>query len=239
VPGSHSIVRPIVALADEAHGPLPAILLALTVVSGIVDAASYFLLGHVFVANMTGNVLFLGFALAGASGFSLPSVMLAVAAFALGAAVGGRIAARAEHRGRGLFTVVLLEAALLVAAAVIGARARVPVSGWPLYATIGPMAMGARNAVVRWVAVPDLTTTVLTMTVTGIAADSPAGAGAQTRLWRRLMSVAAMLAGGLVGTLAVLRGSTLALVVPPLVLLAVCVGAGLSARSRAAWTRAR
>lgn len=56
-----------IAPRDEADGPLPAILLALTVVSGIVDA-SYLLLGHVFVANMTGNVLVLGFALGGPAG---------------------------------------------------------------------------------------------------------------------------------------------------------------------------
>ena len=46
-------------------GPLPPLLLALTLVTGLVDAASYVNLGHVFVANMTGNVVFLGFAIAG------------------------------------------------------------------------------------------------------------------------------------------------------------------------------
>ena len=55
----------------ERHGPLPPLLLGLTAVTGLVDAFSYLVLGHVFVANMTGNVLFLGFALAGAPGFSI------------------------------------------------------------------------------------------------------------------------------------------------------------------------
>jgi uncharacterized membrane protein YoaK (UPF0700 family) len=50
---------------DRSHGPLPALLVCLTVVTGLVDAFSYLSLGHVFVANMTGNVVFLGFALAG------------------------------------------------------------------------------------------------------------------------------------------------------------------------------
>ena len=45
-------------------------MVALTFVTGVVDAASYLKLGHVFVANMTGNIVFLGFALAGASGLS-------------------------------------------------------------------------------------------------------------------------------------------------------------------------
>jgi hypothetical protein len=53
--------------ADPSHGPLPLLLVCLTVVTGLVDAFSYLRLGHVFVANMTGNVVFLGFGLAGAS----------------------------------------------------------------------------------------------------------------------------------------------------------------------------
>src|SRR5580704_12648879 len=52
--------------------PLVLSLATLTVVSGVVDAVSYFGLGHVFTANMTGNVVLIGFALAGAPGFSSP-----------------------------------------------------------------------------------------------------------------------------------------------------------------------
>jgi Protein of unknown function (DUF1275) len=63
------------------YGPLPPLLVAMTVVTGLVDAFSYLVLGHVFVANMTGNVVFLAFALAGARGFSLPAVVVALAAF--------------------------------------------------------------------------------------------------------------------------------------------------------------
>src|SRR5687768_2511195 len=66
-----------VPAADDPHGPLPLLLLALTVVTGLVDAFSYLVLGHVFVANMTGNVVFLGFALAGAKGFSISASLLA------------------------------------------------------------------------------------------------------------------------------------------------------------------
>jgi hypothetical protein len=50
------------------HGPLPPLLLSMTLVTGLVDAFSYLLLGHVFVANMTGNIVLLGFALAGDPG---------------------------------------------------------------------------------------------------------------------------------------------------------------------------
>jgi uncharacterized membrane protein YoaK (UPF0700 family) len=71
--------------STSAHGPLPVLLLLLSVVTGLVDAVSYLALGHVFVANMTGNVVFLGFALAGAPGLSAPASLAALAAFLLGA----------------------------------------------------------------------------------------------------------------------------------------------------------
>jgi uncharacterized membrane protein YoaK (UPF0700 family) len=230
-----------VGLSSEPHGPLPAILLALTFVTGLVDAASFLLLGHVFVANMTGNILFIGFALVGVGGVSLPSVVLATAFFGVGAMTGGRIIARIRHRGRALFIAAIVEAVLLGAAAVVAVGARVPIGSPTLYVVVALMAlaMGARNAVVRWLAVPDMTTTVLTMTLTGVASDSPSGAGAGPRLGRRLTSIASMLLGGLVGALAVLHATTLAFVLPPVVLVGVAIAAGLSARSRAAWTRER
>src|SRR6201992_1646836 len=71
------------------HGPLPPPLICLTPGTGLVDSFSYLLLGHVFVANMTGNVVFLGFALAGAPGFSIGASLTALAAFAAGALIGG------------------------------------------------------------------------------------------------------------------------------------------------------
>src|SRR5690349_3937410 len=71
-------------------GPLPVLLLVMTVVTGMVDAFSYLSLAHVFVANMTGNVVFLGFGLVGAGNIAANASLVAIAAFAVGAAVGGR-----------------------------------------------------------------------------------------------------------------------------------------------------
>jgi len=84
-------------LADPRHGPLPALLLLLTAVTGIVDAVSILTLGRVFVANMTGNVVFAGFAAVGAPGFSLSASLFALAGFLAGAAAGGCLTARAGH----------------------------------------------------------------------------------------------------------------------------------------------
>src|SRR3974390_819831 len=82
-------------VADPRHGPLPALLLILTVVTGLVDAVSVLSLGRVFVANMTGNVVFVGFALARVPGFSLSASLFALAGFLLGAFGCGRIIGRA------------------------------------------------------------------------------------------------------------------------------------------------
>ena len=184
-------------MADRSHGPLPMLLVCLTVVTGLVDAFSYLTLGHVFVANMTGNVVFLGFALAGVGEISIVASLLAVLAFVLGAAVGGRWAAgRALHRGHLLAASTSVQACLVLIASVITSTAGVQGSAARL-TLIGllALAMGGQNAVVRRLAVPDLTTTVLTLTVTGLAADttSPSVRG------RRLISVLAMLAGALAG----------------------------------------
>jgi uncharacterized membrane protein YoaK (UPF0700 family) len=183
--------------ADRSHGPLPALLVCLTVVTGLVDAFSYLTLGHVFVANMTGNVVFVGFALAGVGEISVVASLLAVLAFALGAAVGGRWASeRKVHRGYLLAAATSVQASLVLIASVVASAATVQASAARL-TLIGllAVAMGGQNAVVRRLAVPDLTTTVLTLTVTGLVADT----SAQPVHIRRLMSVLAMLAGALIG----------------------------------------
>ncbi len=82
------------------HGPLPWLLLALTITTGLVDAFSILELGRVFVANMTGNVVFVAFALAGAPGFSLGSSLSALAGFLVGAAAGGASSIRWPVTGR-------------------------------------------------------------------------------------------------------------------------------------------
>ncbi|MFJ9692014.1 DUF1275 family protein [Kitasatospora sp. NPDC101183] len=184
---------------DPDHGPLVPMLLVLTVVTGVVDAVSYLELGHVFVANMTGNVVFLGFALAGAAGLSATASLAALAAFLLGALAGGHLARRLpDHRGR-LLTVAVAAQALLVAAATVLAAVAGHEAEGARYTLIGLLgfAMGGQNAVVRTLKVPDLTTTVLTMTITALAADRTGA--------RRLASTVWMFAGALLGALLVLH----------------------------------
>ncbi|TVT25044.1 DUF1275 domain-containing protein [Amycolatopsis acidiphila] len=75
-------------------------MLVLTAVTGLIDAVSYLRMGHVFVANMTGNVVFLGFSLKPGSGLSLPASAVAIGAFLAGALAGGRLAVRLTDRPR-------------------------------------------------------------------------------------------------------------------------------------------
>ncbi|MER6354082.1 YoaK family protein [Streptomyces sp. NPDC001634] len=177
------------------------VLLALTVVSGIVDAVSYLGLGHVFTANMTGNVVVLGFAAAGAPGFSAPHSLVSLGSFLLGAVVGGRLSRRHADGSRRTWTRVTLvaEAVLLGASAAVAFAA--PGATGTVYTLIAvtAFAMGLRNATVQKLGVRDLTTTVLTMTLTGLAADSRLGGGAGTRSPRRTASLLAMLGGAVLG----------------------------------------
>ena len=77
-------------IARQFSNPLVRVLFGLTVVTGVVDAVSFLFLGRVFVANMTGNVVFIGFAVAGAPGLSAWACPTALAGFAVGSFVGGR-----------------------------------------------------------------------------------------------------------------------------------------------------
>lgn len=187
--------------------PLPAVLIVLTVVTGLVDAISVLGLGRVFTANMTGNVVFLGFAAAGAPGFSIPRCAMALLGFVAGAALGGRLglALSSGSRRRWLLTIAVVESSLFFAAALVapGYHADSLTPATQLYALIvlTAVAMGLRNATVRRLAVPELTTTVLTLTVTGLAAESVLAGGSNPRWTRRLASVVAIFAGAAIGAM--------------------------------------
>ena len=225
---------------DPRHGPLPPLLLALTVVTGLVDAVSILQLGRVFVANMTGNVVFTGFAIAGAPGFSLSASLFALFGFLVGAMIGGTLIGRLGHdRALLLGAGAALELVLVIAACVIAAVGSTPFTSTVrnVIAALLAIGMGIQNAVARRLAVPDLTTTVLTMTLTGIAAD--VRSGNRTVLLRRLASVAAMLGGGVLGASLVLHASAaVTLGVAAALILIVTVGAGLATRRPGAWRKA-
>lgn len=208
--------------------PLPWLLLLLSVTTGLVDAISVLGLGKVFTANMTGNIVFLGFAAAGTPGFRIAPYLAAIASFMIGALVAGRVGK--HHAGlplrRWLMVAALVEAALLWIAA--GVAVGFDVAGqspvYKVFAIIAltGLAMGFRNATIRQLKVPDLTTTVLTLTITGLAADSSLAGSANPNWVRRVGSVAAIFLGAAIGAWFVTHGG----LVLPLLLAGFLVLAG-------------
>jgi uncharacterized membrane protein YoaK (UPF0700 family) len=233
----HSVSPP----AGDRHGPLRPLLLMLTVVTGLVDAFSYLVLGHVFVANMTGNVVFLAFALVGAKGFSIAASFSALAAFVAGAVSSGRIVNHlGPRRGRMLAAATAFEVTLVIGALVAGWVASDPGRGFIRYLLIVllGLAAGIQNGTARRLAVPDLTTTVLTMTISGAASESRAAGGTGSRIGRRGLSPLAMFGGALVGAAIVIHGNKpLGLLIAAVLLVVVAVMAGSLSRTRPVWDK--
>ncbi|HEV2251846.1 MAG TPA: YoaK family protein, partial [Streptosporangiaceae bacterium] len=204
-----------------------------------VDSFSYLVLGHVFVANMTGNVVFFAFALAGVGGFSAPASVAAIGCFAAGALAAGRLGRSLAGSPAGRRELLLgvtagIEAVIVAETVTMAALTSRPIPAGLRYALIVSLslAMGAQNATARKLAVPDLTTTVLTLTITGIAADSPVAGATGAHAARRLISVAAMFIGALAGALLVLRVHIVyPLVIALIILTAVAVLGATRARN--------
>jgi uncharacterized membrane protein YoaK (UPF0700 family) len=237
------LAKRLFATTQDTDGPLPRLLLIMTFVTGLVDAFAYLVLGHVFVANMTGNVVFLGFALAGAHGFSIAASLVAIVAFMVGAAVGGKLSSLlASHRGRLLSTSSLVQSVLFAIAIALAASINGAIGADLRYALICCLgaAMGIQNAVARRLAVPDLTTTVLTLTLTGIASDHEALGGPGWKIGRRSAAVTSMFAGGFLGAVLVLHVSVVdPLVIAFVAMVVVTVATAMLGRHGEAWTRPR
>ncbi|WP_214416980.1 YoaK family protein [Sphaerisporangium fuscum] len=182
--------------------PLPPALLVMTVLSGAIDAVSYLALGHVFTVNMTGNVLVLGFAAAGAPGFSAVASLVSLGCFLAGAVLAGRVHLRLRSRRARFVVAASGEGAALGVAAVVAAVAGLATAP-ERYAVIALLAaaMGSRNATVRLLEVPELTTTVMTRTLASLAAESPLAGGAARGEARRAVSVLCLILGACLGAL--------------------------------------
>jgi len=193
--------------------PLLLALSLLTLVTGLVDAACYLGLGRVFTANMTGNVVLLAFGATGAQGLPVLAPTVSLVVFLVGAIGGGRLASSmvgpagaevpAPVRRRWVTITLLLELLLVAVAGVVALGLPVGGGGARRYVVIALLAaaLGLQNATVRRLAIADVTTTVLTLTLTGLAADSWLAGGRSPRAGRRVAAVGLMAAGALVGAL--------------------------------------
>jgi uncharacterized membrane protein YoaK (UPF0700 family) len=228
--------------ADARQGPLPVLLILMTVVTGLVDSFSFLKLGHVFVANATGNILFMGFAFAHVPGFSITESLLALGSFVVGAVIGGKLSsAFAARRDQILGWSAWIQALLLSIAVVLAVLSSTPVHG--IYRTgfvvVLAVAMGVQNAAARKIAVPDLTTTVLTLTIVGLGADNALLGGPGSRAGRRLVAIAAMLIGAVIGALLALHTALwYPLIAAVFLVLVIAIWVTIAGRSHDSWTTA-
>ncbi|MFF7443053.1 YoaK family protein [Streptomyces sp. NPDC008122] len=220
-------------------------MVALTVTTGVVEAVSFLVLGPVFTAMQTGNLLLLGFAITGQGGLSVAASSASLGGFAVGAVLGARFESSIDSWGRRWFVVALLVESILLGLA--GALAwEIDGAGEPLsgrhYAVTAVVAsaMGMRNVTTLRARVPDLPTTLATRAMTAFLGVSPPALDPKLRAGakgegRRAASVGAMFTGGIFGAW-LLREA----VRPPVVLLVAAAGVlitgivyGSMSRSRA------
>jgi uncharacterized membrane protein YoaK (UPF0700 family) len=177
-------------------------LLLLTFATGLADAISVLVLGHVFVANMTGNVIFLGFWLAPRSTIDLTAAVVAFPAFVSGTIVGGRLSRHfGEQRRRWLTAALGLEVTLLLVLSILAGAGVLHYHDNTKLFVIGGMAIafGVQHSTARHFGIPELTTTVLTSTIVGLGVDSRLAGGSGKRARLRFSVVVTMCAGATVG----------------------------------------
>jgi uncharacterized membrane protein YoaK (UPF0700 family) len=176
-------------------------LLLLTFATGLVDAISVLELGHIFVANMTGNIIFLGFWFV-RSGIDLTAAIVAFASFLTGTVIGGRLARHlGAHSRRWLTTSLSIEIVVLVALSILAGTGVVSYHTNSKLSLIAGLAItfGVQNATARQFGVQELSTTVLTSTVVGIGVDSRLAGGTGEREKLRYSVIFALCAGAIVG----------------------------------------
>ncbi|WP_422743085.1 YoaK family protein [Mycobacterium sp. WMMD1722] len=177
-------------------------LLLLTFTTGLIDAISILVLGHVFVANMTGNVVFLGFWFVDDTVVDRTAALVAFAAFIAGTVLGGRLARHLDARVRrwlafafSIEIVVLVTLSILAGAGVLDYR-----DDRKLILIAGlAIVFGVQNATARQFGIQELSTTVLTQTIVGIGFDSRLAGGTGQREKLRYGVVLTMCAGAVVG----------------------------------------
>ncbi|KUH85745.1 MULTISPECIES: YoaK family protein [unclassified Mycobacterium] len=177
-------------------------LLLLTFATGLVDAVSVLKLGHVFVANMTGNVIFLGFWFVPHSSVDVTAALVAFVSFVTGAVVSGRFA---RHLGtdirRWLAITLAFEVLMLAALSVLAGAGVLDYQDDRKLLLIAGLAVtfGVQNSTAQQFGIQELSTTVLTTTIVRIGFDSRLAGGTGDREKLRYSVVLTMCGGAIVG----------------------------------------
>ncbi|MBO0691503.1 MAG: DUF1275 domain-containing protein [Acidimicrobiaceae bacterium] len=226
--------------ADGRDGPLPALLLAMTAATGMVDAVSILRLGHVFVANMTGNIAFVAFGLARAKGFSVSSSLTALIGFVVGAALAGWYRTSWD-RAHLLGASTVFKLCMSVPAVVIIATTGIPAGSLATYVVTALLAvsMGVQNASISRLAATHLSrTTVVTSTLTGLFVNLRTIGVRGTLTHDRMASLTFLFIGCVLGAAIVLASGPLAALGVEIGLLtAVGVVAIAGAKADAYWAK--
>jgi uncharacterized membrane protein YoaK (UPF0700 family) len=177
-------------------------LLLLTLATGLADSISILVLGHVFVANMTGNVIFLGFWLAPNANIDLTAVAVALPTFVCTTIVSGRLLRHFGARTRQWITTVLTsEIVLLAALSILAGTGVLHYHDNTKLVMIALLAVtfGLQHSSARQFGIQELSTTVLTSTIVSLGLDSRLAGGTGAREKLRLSVVFTMCAGAFLG----------------------------------------
>jgi uncharacterized membrane protein YoaK (UPF0700 family) len=178
------------------------VLMVLTGVSGLIDAASFLGLGRFYLGKMTGNVETIGWSAVEVPGFLATNAGIALLAFLIGAVAAGRLSRRLRHRRPWWMASALVVEALLLLTALgdaITSRPDALSTGRFGLIILLALAMGFRNATTRKLAEPDMTTTLITSNLADLAADSILAGGHSPRLSRRIGVVTSIVVGAAIG----------------------------------------
>lgn len=224
--------------AEHVTHPLTRTLLALTFSAGIVDAVSFLALGTVFSAAMNGNVLLLGFGVAGKGDLPVIAPTVAIVAFLLGALAGGVMSRRGAHPRPedDLPTTIAVETGLIAATATYALFVDVTpeeISATTVIAVLA-FAMGLRTATAKAIGVPDLSTTLVTLGMVALASEAAKGEESGAAVRRRVAVILALFAGALAGALLLSADLALTLFVTAAVSAAAGIDYARSTRRRPA-----
>jgi uncharacterized membrane protein YoaK (UPF0700 family) len=209
------------------------LLVGLSMSTGCVDGLSWLVLGKVFSAFMTGNLVFFGLLAGGAAGPDLLRVVISVLSFALGAAVSGwvlRTTIKSERLWPFQVTVALSITALLEAG-VVGAwkaAGRHP-SGNTIPVVIGTLsaAIGVQTVAIASLRIRGVFTTAATATLAILMGDAAGWPHLKGEAQRLITVVLALVAGAAVGAALVDNAPMAAPLIPFCVTMLVLSAAAL------------
>lgn len=176
----------------------------LTASTGVIDADSYLALDRVFTGNMTGNVLFIGFAIVGVAGIPFFNNVIALLGFVAGSIIGGRIVGRGQPKGFPRVSAVTLAAGGVLAILIATTWTILSRLDQPILLVLTFLlaaVMGSQVSAVKPIGNSDVTTIVVTNTLANLARDSRLAGGSKERWMPRLLAILAMGVGAAIGAL--------------------------------------